>query len=171
MNRQAEVNGVSELVMDRTILISIDIITALALIRLTSKDKLREATIIFLFKQTMTWSFGLLVVEWGLIEYPIREFVKANATSFSFEYFIYPALCVIFNLHYPTGAKWKKWAWFLAFPTAMTILEVEIERNTELIHYVHWNWCYTWVTLLTTYFMSRVYFLWVYRHSGKGYSW
>ncbi|MFC4098039.1 CBO0543 family protein [Paenibacillus xanthanilyticus] len=162
----------SELAIDRTILISIDIIIALALIWLTPKDKLREATIIFLFKQTMTWSFGLLVVEWGLIEYPVREFVRANATSFSFEYFIYPSLCVIFNLRYPTrSARWKRWAWILAFPTAMTILEVMIERNTELIRFVHWNGYYTWITLLLTYLMSRTYFVWMYRHSGKGYSW
>lgn len=161
----------SELAIDRTILISIDIITALALIWLTPKDKLREASIIILFKQTMTWSFGLLVVEWGLIEYPVREFVKANATSFSFEYFIYPSLCVIFNLRYPTETKWKKWAWFLAFPTAMTILEVVLERKTGLIRYVHWNGFYSWVTLLLTFLLSRLYFLWVYGHSGKGYRW
>nr|WP_148930156.1 CBO0543 family protein [Paenibacillus methanolicus] len=158
--------------MDRTILITIDFLIAVALIWLMPRDKLREATIIFLFKQSMTWSFGLLVVEWGLIEYPVREFVKANATSFSFEYFIYPALCVIFNLHYPNrAARWKKWAWILAFPTAMTMLEVVIERNTELIRFLHWNGYYSWITLLLTFLMARTYFLWLYRNSGKGYSW
>lgn len=157
--------------MDRVLLISINLITAVILVFAVPKDKLREAIVIFLFKQTMTWSFGLLVVEWGLIEYPIREFVKASATSFSFEYFIYPSLCVLFNLHYPNRNRWKKLGWILVFPTVMTIVEVIIERNTELIRYIHWNWYWSWITLWLTFMISRVYFVWMYKQSGKGYRW
>lgn len=162
----------SEFMMDRLILISVDLIAALLLVFKTPKDKLREASIIFFFKQTMTWSIGLLVVESGLITYPIREFVKAGATSFSFEYFIYPSLCVIFNLQYPMGKKkWKKAGWIVGFPTIMTIIEVIIERKTELIEYMNWTWYWTWITLLLTFLISRVYFLWIYKKSGKGYRW
>jgi len=119
----------------------------------------------------MTWSMGLIVVELGLIKYPIREFVKAGGTSFSFEYFIYPSLCVIYNLHYPVGKLWKKVVWNLGFPSIMTLLEVIFERNTELIDYIHWNWYWTWIMLWLTFLISRSYFLWIYRKSGKGYSW
>ncbi|WP_284646222.1 CBO0543 family protein [Paenibacillus silviterrae] len=161
----------SEETIDRVILIAINLITVLLLILSTPKDKLREASIIFFFKQTMTWSFGLIVVELGLIQYPIREFVKAGGTSFSFEYFIYPSLCVIFNLRYPVGTFWKKVGWVLGFPTIMTLLEVIFERKTELINYIHWTWYWTWITLWLTFLISRTYFLWIYRNSGKGYSW
>nr|WP_274363556.1 MULTISPECIES: CBO0543 family protein [unclassified Paenibacillus] len=159
------------MVTNRMILIIVNIITALLLIFTVPKDKLREASVMFFFKQTITWSFGLLVVEWGLIKYPVREFVKADATSFSFEYFIYPSLCVIFNLRYPKGEKWKKAVWILGFPTVMTILEVIIEHNTDLIKYVHWSWYLTWITLLLTFLISRLYFVWIYKKSDKKYTW
>nr|WP_281279867.1 CBO0543 family protein [Cohnella pontilimi] len=126
---------------------------------------------IFFFLQTITWSVGLLVVELGLIQYPVREFIKADATSFSFEYFIYPALCVVYNLKFPAGNRWMKAGWIIGFPTVMTIIEVIIERNTKLIDYLNWNSYWSWITLFLTFLISRVYFLWVYRKSGKGYSW
>jgi hypothetical protein len=160
-----------EWTMDRVILISVNLITLFLLILAVTKNHLREATVIFFFKQTLTWSFGLIVVELGLIQYPVREFVKASGTSFSFEYFIYPALCVIFNLRYPKEKLWKKAGWILGFPTIMTILEVIFERNTQLIDYIHWSWYWTWITLWLTFLISRTYFLWIYRKSGKGYCW
>ncbi|WP_317981500.1 CBO0543 family protein [Paenibacillus glycanilyticus] len=119
----------------------------------------------------MTWSLGLIVVELGLIEYPIREFVKASGTSFSFEYFIYPSLCVIFNLHYPVKVLWKKVGWILGFPSILTLIEVILERSTELINYIHWTWYWTWISLCLTFLISRAFFLWIYRNSGQGYEW
>jgi hypothetical protein len=53
----------------------------------------------------MAWLIGLVIVQLGLIEYPVRLFNHATETSFEFEYLVYPALCVIFNLHYPEGEK------------------------------------------------------------------
>lgn len=161
----------SEVTVDRLILISINLITALLLIFTTPKEKIREASVIFLFKQTMTWSMGLIVVELGLIEYPIREFVKAGGTSFSFEYFIYPSLCVIYNLRYPVGALWKKVGWILGFPSIMTLSEVILERSTELINYIHWTWYWSWISLCLTFLISRVFFLWIYKNSGNRYEW
>lgn len=63
---------------EKTILISSWIITALLLIRFVPKDKIRHAQVPFLFNQMITWFFGLLVVEKGLIEYPYRLFLKMN---------------------------------------------------------------------------------------------
>ncbi|MEH7272491.1 CBO0543 family protein [Neobacillus vireti] len=57
------------------------------------KNKIRHAPVIFLFKQVITWLFGLLVVEKNLIEYPFRlYFKKAYKGSFCFEYFFLPCI-------------------------------------------------------------------------------
>jgi hypothetical protein len=146
---------------DKIILIIICGLTIGGLILLVPRNKIRDAHIIFLFKQFLTWFFGLAVVQAGLIIYPIREFPKATQASFSFEYFIYPAISVIFNLRFPENkGRIFQIAWFLFFPTWMTILEYLIERYTMLILYIHWEWYWTWITLFITLLISRLYYLW-----------
>lgn len=158
------IRGVLLLRVEYIVLIAIWSVTIIGLWYFVPRNKIREACTIFLFKQFMTWLFGLLVVQYGLIEYPIREFPKATHTSFSFEYFIYPATCVVFNLHFPLQkSAIHKIGWFLFFPTWMTILEVLIECNTDLIEYIHWAWYWTWITLFLTFLFSLLYFRWFYK--------
>jgi len=88
---------------DVLILVAAWVATIVMLILFIPKNKIREAQLIFLFKQSITWLVGLLVVELRLIEYPVRLFKYANKTSFTFEYFIYPAICTVFNINYPVG--------------------------------------------------------------------
>ncbi|MGF7035052.1 hypothetical protein J2T17_006044 [Paenibacillus mucilaginosus] len=111
---------------EQIILLIINGITLAGLILLTPRSRLREAAVVYTFKQSITWVLGLLIVEYHLIDYPVREFVVANRTSFSFEFFVYPAICVIYNLHFPADRGWgRKWAWILVFPTVMTLFEVD----------------------------------------------
>lgn len=143
------------------ILSSALLVTILLLILFTPRDKIREAHVIFMFKQVLTWLTGLLVVEFGLIEYPVREFQIATATSFSFEYFIYPAVCIVFVLRFPEyKTVWHKIGWFALFPTVITIGEVLIERYTNLIKYINWTWYWTWLSLLLYDILTFCYYLW-----------
>src|SRR4051794_4789845 len=78
------------------------IVMIVLLIKFVPRNRIREASVIFACKQFMTWIFGLMVVQKNLIQYPKRLFFKnATKSSFTFEYFVYPALCVLFNLFYP----------------------------------------------------------------------
>ena len=77
------------------------ILTIVLLVKFISKNKIREAHVAFFFKQLITWVLGLLVVQLKLIEYPVRLFPYANKASFTFEYFVYPSLCAIFNVNFP----------------------------------------------------------------------
>ncbi len=139
------------------------IITAIMLIVFVPKSKLREAQVIFFFKQLITWLTGLVVVQYGLIEYPVRSFSNATKSSFDFEYFIYPSLCVIFNLHYPVGKSYiRQFMHYFYFCTVMTIIELVCERYTEIVTYIHWNWYVTWLTLFITFFISRKYYTWFF---------
>jgi hypothetical protein len=160
--------GVIKMVVERIILIAIWVITIIGLLYLVPRNKIREAHVIFLFKQVITWISGLLVVEFHLIEYPVRVFKIATTTSFTFEYFVYPALCVIFNLHFPEKKGWiARTSWYIFFPTWMTIIEVLLEKYTNLIDYLLWTWYYTWLTLLITFFITRKYYLWFYRKTDN----
>ncbi|ACT03164.1 hypothetical protein Pjdr2_4545 [Paenibacillus sp. JDR-2] len=149
------------MIMERNILIGIWILTILLLIFTIPLSKIREAFVVFSFKQILTWFFGLLVAQYKLIEYPVREFPYATRSSFSFEYFIYPAICIVFNLKFPKDKSIiKKTLWYLFFPSWMTALEVLLEKHTGLIHYIAWHWYWTWVTLLATFCLTRMFYLW-----------
>lgn len=155
--------------MDRIILIGIWIITCLLLIYSIPLHKIRQAFVIFTFKQTITWLLGVLVVEYKLIEYPVREFSYAIKTSFSFEYFIYPSLCCVFVLKFPQNKSiLKKILWYLFFPSWMTILEVVFEKYTNLVHYISWHWYWTWLSLLATFFLSHMFYLWFMKKQTGG---
>lgn len=149
------------MLLDRIILISAWVVTILLLILFTPRDKIREAHVLFMFKQVLTWLTGLIIVESHLIEYPVREFQTATATSFSFEYFIYPAVCIIFVLRFPFRKSiWLKIGWFALFPTAITIVEVLIERYTNLIKYISWTWYWSWLSMLLFDIITLCYYLW-----------
>ena len=146
------------------ILLSAWIVTILILIIFIPKNKLREAIIIFFFKQFITWIVGLAVVQAGLIEYGVRSFPNATKSSFDFEYFIYPALCVIFNLHFPEGkSKLRKFMHFVYFCSFVTLVEVAVERYTDILTYIHWTWYITWITLYITFYLSRKFYIWYFK--------
>lgn len=150
---------------DIFILISAWIITFTMLVFFIPKNKIREALFVFLLKQAITWLIGLLVVELRLIEYPVELFFKyATKTSFSFEYFIYPSICAVFNLNYPARKnKVQQFLYYSYFCSIMTIIEVLCEKYTNLIKYIHWTWYITWITLFLTFYISRKIYLWFFK--------
>ncbi len=155
--------------IETLLLTSAWIIFTVALIIFVPRNRIREAWVIYLFKQIITWLLGLAVVELRLIEYPIRLFAYANKTSFSFEYFIYPAICVIFNLHYPVGkSSIKQLLYYIVYCSAITIIEVFCEKYTDIINYTGWTWYYTWLSLFATFYLTRMFYLWFFKTKNKG---
>ncbi|HOM42259.1 MAG TPA: CBO0543 family protein [Bacillota bacterium] len=146
------------------ILSSIWIVMALMLFLFVPRNKLREAIVIFFFKQFLTWAIGLAVVQFGLIEYPVRMFANATKSSFDYEFFFYPSTCVVFNLHYPEGkGRLHEFMYFFYYCSIMTIVEVLAERYTNILNYIHWTWYITWITLFITFYLSRKFYVWYFR--------
>ena len=147
------------------ILISIEwIVTIGLLIRYIPRNKIREANVIFLFKALLTWTLSLMVSELRLIEYPVRLFPYANRTSFTFEFFVYPSICAIFNTNFPEKkSTFDKFMYYCYYCTSMTILEIFTEKYTNILTYRHWTWYITWITLFITFFISRKYYVWFFK--------
>jgi hypothetical protein len=126
------------------------------------RNRVRDAHVIFFFKHMITCFFGLLVVEKNLISYPSRLlFKKAVKSSFTFEYLVFPALCVLFNLYYPEKRnKLIKFLYYFVHSGIITGLEIVGLKYTDLIHYKKWKWYWTYITIWFTYFLSRTYFKW-----------
>jgi len=127
------------------------------------RRKYREAQVSFLFMQALTWVSGILVSEFRLITYPVRFFDYASRTSFTFEYFAFPVLSVLFNLYFPKNASRKtKGIYILSFPSIMTIIEVLLEKYTDTIGYINWNWFFSWVTIFIALYISYLYYKWFF---------
>lgn len=148
--------------LEWTILVIVWILT-FSLFFFIPRNKFRLAQVVILFKQLITWFIGLVVVELGWIEYPVRCFASVNRSSFTFEFLSYPVVCGLFNSHYPTDKSLIfKMLYFSSYCTFLTVVEVFIEKYTELITYVHWSWYWTWITLFSTFFLSRKFSKWYF---------
>ncbi len=148
---------------EKIIEISSWVVLAILLIIFVPFIRIREALVVFFIKQSITWYFGVLVVHNGLIQYPLRFFPKATNTSFTFEFFVYPAICVLFNLYYPfeTSYLWQ-FAYYAVYTSAITTFEAVLEKHTNLIEYIRWSWVWTWVTILLTFIISNWFYRWFF---------
>ncbi|MGN7401844.1 CBO0543 family protein [Cytobacillus praedii] len=151
--------------IEKRLEISTWVITSILLLLFLPRKRLREAVPVFLFKQFMTWFFGLLVVESGRIKYPIRLFFKnTTKSSFTFEYFVYPSFCALFNLYYPAKRnKGIKFLYYFAHTSLLTVLEFFIEKYTKLITYKKWGWYWSFSSIWVTYYISRVFHNWFFK--------
>ncbi len=134
-------------------------------------DRKRVAIVSVLFKQFITWVTGLLVVEFHFITYPINFLSDVNQASFTYEYFVYPVFCGVFNAFYPNfKSKLYQFLYYCAYSTALTVPEALFERYTDLINYVNWTWYWTWITLFLTFMVTRIFCVWFFRGIDKEFS-
>ncbi|MGV3466859.1 MAG: CBO0543 family protein [Heyndrickxia sp.] len=127
------------------------------------KNKIRIAVVAFLFKQVITFLIGLMVVELGLLKYPVRLFSSINRTSFTFEYYGFPVICAAFNVWYPKNkSKLIQFGYYVLYTSVMTLLEVIIEKYTDLLQYIHWEWYISWITLIGAFFIARLFCVWFF---------
>lgn len=128
------------------------------------RQRRREAYTIFLFQGMLTWVLGLLVVEAGLLVYPVRELARASSTSFVFEFLIYPVVAAYYNIFYPGRGSSKpvKVGWLLLFAAGITVPEYLIEKYTDLLEYTGWHWYWTFLSIAATLYVSRLFYVWFF---------
>ncbi|MBS4213959.1 MULTISPECIES: CBO0543 family protein [Neobacillus] len=127
------------------------------------KNKFRLAVVAILFKQVITFLIGLVVVELGLLEYPVRLFPSVNRTSFTYEYFAFPVICAAFNVWYPNNRSTIfQLAYYVGFTSVLTIGEIIIEKYTDLITYIHWAWYISWISICLAFYISRLFCNWFF---------
>lgn len=150
--------------MERWILVGIIAISIFAIFLLVPKQKAREAWVIFLSLQIITWPAGLLAVEWNMIDYPVQLFSSANEfnrSSFTFEFFLFPVTAIMFSLYFPEKSKKiGKFLYYFLFAGFFTCLEVLIERYTELVDYLSWHGSYTLLSVMVTLYINHTYYSW-----------
>jgi hypothetical protein len=144
-------------------------VVATGLLFFIPKNKIRIAVVAFVFKQVITFLIGLVVVQLGLIEYPVRSFASINRTSFDYEFYFFPVTCAVFNAWYPTHRRALiQLGYYLLFSTVLTVGEVIIERYTDLIHYIHWKWYISFLTIFISFYIVRTFCVWFFSKPDKG---
>ncbi|MGF7035015.1 hypothetical protein J2T17_006007 [Paenibacillus mucilaginosus] len=134
---------------------------------LLPRGKVLQHHLVFLVVSLPTWVIGLMVVEWGLLAYPVRELAAINRTSFCFEYFLLPIVAVHYNAWYPENKRLGGRAlYLLLYCSALTVPEILIERYTDLLSYLHWSWYITFVSEGFIFLYSRAVLLWFFRPSS-----
>jgi hypothetical protein len=131
------------------------------------KKKIRLAVVAFLFQQMITFLIGLVVVELGLLEYPVRLFASINRTSFTFEYYAFPVVCAAFNVWYPNHRSILiQSGYYAGFSSVLTIAEVMIDKYTDLITYVHWEWYISLISIFFALLIARLFCVWFFAKEG-----
>jgi hypothetical protein len=148
--------------MEWWLLVSVYVI-ATGILFFIPKKKRRLAVVAILFKQGLTFFLGLLTVELGLLEYPIRFFASTNRTSFTFEYYAFPVISAAFNVWYPNGrSPLIQLGYYVGYSSVLTFVEVIIEKYTLLINYIHWEWYISWITIALSLFIARIVCVWFF---------
>ena len=134
------------------------------LVKFIPKNKIREAQVAFFFMQSITWVQGLIVAQFSLVEYPVRLFEHATQTCFTFEYFAFPSIAAIFNVHYPKEKNaFGKFMYYFYYCSALTIVEAFIEKYMDNLEYMHWTWYITWSTVCFSLYITRRYYQWFFK--------
>ncbi|WP_141225065.1 CBO0543 family protein [Paenibacillus sp. yr247] len=157
--------------MERTILIMVWVVCIVLIPITIPKNRTREAVLLFLSTQLITWILSLLYVEGKLLEYPIREFPAATGSNFTNNYLFFPFLSTLFSLYYP---KQKSiyievlyQAGFILFVGAYLAL---IATYTGTLHYIHFNLFIHMLMNVLVFNVIRTYGAWFFQkktHRGR----
>ncbi|BFT68902.1 CBO0543 family protein [Paenibacillus sp. P36] len=153
--------------VDYFIILAVWVISAIGMLLVPKSDR-RKAHVAFLFQQFLSWILGLIVVEHKWLEYPVRE-LQRNYSSLTFEFIGYPIIAVYLNIYYPKVKKGlARFLFVLAFPTAITVIEVILEAHTQVIKYHTWSWYWTFISIWATLQLSLVFNHWFFARDDGG---
>ena len=120
------------------------------------REKLKDWLLIFFLKGYISSFLDQIIVKKKHVAYPVRFMSKYFDLSILFDYLLFPLLCVFYNR---TSEKSNLHSIFLQsfiYSTPMTVLEVILEKKTNLIRYnKNWNWLITYSTLVVTFLFVR----------------
>jgi hypothetical protein len=115
----------------------------------------RDWVVVFLFNCTLDFIWGSPVVNFKLIEYPVRLLPDMYKTSILFEIWVFPVLCILYNQITRKRGLLPIIGYAALFSAGITAVEYPLERYTSLIKYLEWSPLTTFYTLMVTFLASR----------------
>jgi hypothetical protein len=122
------------------------------------RENLKEWLLVFFVKGYITNFIGHFAVKGKQVSYPIRFLPKFFKINIVFDYLLFPILCVFYNRTSFFSTPITTIFQALLYSMPMTILEVILEKYTDLIKYKNsWNWMITYLTLAITFLFVRLF--------------
>jgi hypothetical protein len=143
--------------VEQSIIITSIVIALLLLIFAVDWRYFRDWVVVFLFMCVLDFVWGSLVVELGLIEYPVRLLQNWYDTNILFEIWVFPILGILYNQVTRERGLWPIIYFAALFSAGITAIEYPIELYTNLIRYIDWSWSTSFYTLSMTFLMSRAF--------------
>jgi hypothetical protein len=141
--------------MERIILWALLLVGITLLIFSLRKPFIKDWILIFLLNAYLSTLIGVLVVEENMLEYPIRFLDNYFTSSLLYEYLLFPVVCIyLYQKTYHAGFK-GIFLYCLLFTSALTVIEVLLERYTDLIEYHTWTWMHTFISTFILMFFIR----------------
>jgi hypothetical protein len=154
---------------ERILLIAIWLVSIAVTVLFVSKAKRREAALSFLACQCLTWINSLLRVKFHLLVFPVREFPKATDLLVSTEFFMYPLICAFYYIYDPKSSSvFRRFIHLCIWTTGADLVEVLLEKYTNLITYLHFTWYWTWLDFFVLFIVTNVYCNWFFKKTGNG---
>ncbi len=119
------------------------------------KPLAKDWLLVFFIKSYYASLVDQLVVNKGYVEYPTRIPSKVK-TSLLFDYILFPLACVFYNQLTKDSRILQCLLKVLYFSVPMTITELWLEKNTQLVKYKKgWNWITTFNSLSFSFLLVR----------------
>jgi predicted benzoate:H+ symporter BenE len=142
--------------LERTILWGFLLIGIVLMIFSLRKAPIKESITIFLLTAYFSTFIGVIVERNKMVEYPVRNLQNYFETSILYEYLLLPVVCIYFykstyNSRYPSIILQCA-----LYTSVLTIIEVLLERYTNLVKYNTWTWMHTFVSLFSLILFVRI---------------
>lgn len=121
------------------------ILGVVLLSKVLRKPPLKNWLLCFFIASYPATFLGGLVVHYHLISYPVQLFPQFQSNVL-YEYLLLPLVCTYYyQASYHKGV-FSSWWQALVYISVLTVVEILLEKNTDLLHYINWNWYYSLIS-------------------------
>ena len=120
------------------------------------KPLTKEAILVFFMKAYFSTFIGVIVVEEKLLTYPVSFLSGYFDTSILFEYLLYPIVCTFYYRTSHDSTFFGMVVQAVLYSATITVIEVLLEKCTDLIEYHTWTWYYTFISLFLLSLFVRI---------------
>ncbi|WP_248924402.1 CBO0543 family protein [Paenibacillus hamazuiensis] len=153
--------------MERLILAGMWLLGFVGFILFIPRQNRREGLLALMIFQTIIWNCDIPAFTYNLLSAPVREFPKASDLAITINYFFYPVLFSIFYFHRRVKGKWwSRLTYFLIWITAITSLDVTLEKYTDLLEYGLLTWYRMWIYIGFLFYASQVCCNWFFKNNA-----
>ena len=149
--------------IDRWILTAVWVLCIPAMMLIIPRKRWREAALLFVFNQSITWMLSLIQVEAGFAVNPVREFPRAVASNFTFNFILYPTVAVFFAFYYPKSGWLRKFLYVAAFVGSLWLFVWLVVHYTQLVRLTRFPWWAVILVFTAGFYATRKYYEWYFR--------